>query len=149
MDSSDRFKIRFAVYIIPRNGSKVLLSLRQGTGWKDGWFSLVAGHVDGGEAAELAMVREAKEEVGIDINPEDLRHVYTMHRLGTDPDDEYIDLFFECINWSGQIEILEPEKCGELRWVEMDNLPENTLDYVKVVLGQYPAGLTYSSEERL
>lgn len=149
MGSNNRFRIKFAVYIIPRDGDKVLLSLRQGTGWKDGWFSLVAGHVDGGEAAELAMVREAKEEIGIDVRLEDLRHVYTMHRLGENPEDEYIDVFFECDNWSGEVENLEPEKCGELRWVEVDSLPENILDYVKVVLERYPIGITYSSEERI
>lgn len=148
MSSKDRFRIKFAVYVIPRDGDKVLLSLRQGTGWKDGWFSLVAGHVDGDEPAEVAMAREAKEEIGIDIDPNDLRHVYTMHRLGNGLDDEYIDLYFECNKWSGEIENLEPEKCGEIRWVDMEQLPENILRNVKTVLLGYPNGITYSSEEK-
>lgn len=148
MSSTERFRIKFAVYVIPRDGDRVLLSLRQGTGWKDGWFSLVAGHVDGGEPAERAMIRETKEEIGIDIAPGDLRHVYTMHRLGDDPSDEYVDLFFECQKWSGDVRNLEPEKCGELRWVDINDLPENILEHVKVALLNYPKGVTYSSEER-
>lgn len=149
MSQKNRFRLKFAVYLIPRDGNKVLLSLRQNTGWKDGWFSLVAGHVDGGEAAELAMIREAKEEIGIDIRPEDLRHVYTMHRLGDDPNDEYVDVGFECKWWTGEITNCEPEKCGELRWVDVSNLPENVLEHVRVVLENYPKGITYSSEERV
>ena len=148
MGSTERFRIKFAVYLILRDGDQVLLSLRQGTGWKDGWFSLTAGHVDGGEAAEHAMIREAKEEIGVDIAPENLRHIYTMHRPGMDPEDEYVDLFFECQKWSGEVNNMEPEKCGELRWVDMYQLPENVLPYIKVVLSGYPQGVTYSSEEK-
>lgn len=146
--SKERFKLRFAVYLIARKGDEVLLSQRQGTGWKDGWFSLVAGHVDGGEAAETAMAREAREEAGVEIAPDDLHHVYTMHRLGTDPSDEYIDLFFECKTWQGEVKNMEPEKCGELRWVSIHELPNETLDYVKAVLEAYPQGMTYSSQGR-
>lgn len=47
--SGDRHRVKFAVYLIPRDGDKVLLSLRQNTGWKDGWYSLVAGRVEAGE----------------------------------------------------------------------------------------------------
>ena len=146
--SGDRHQVKFAVYLIPRDGDKVLLSLRQNTGWKDGWYSLVAGHVEAGEAAEQAMIREAKEEAGIDVAPADLRHAYTMHRVADDTTDEYVDVFFECRQWSGELRNAEPEKCGELCWVTLDSLPENILDYIRRVLTQYPAGETYSSTEK-
>lgn len=140
-----RHTVKLAVYLILRDGSKVLLSLRQNTGWKDGWFSLVAGHVEAGEAAESAMVREAAEEAGIKVELGDLQHVYTMHRIASDTTDEYVDIFFECQRWSGNIYNAEPEKCGELRWVKLDDLPDHTLDYVKKALANYPQGETYSS----
>lgn len=148
MAGSNRFRIKFAVYLIPRDGDKVLVSLRQGTGWKDGWYSLIAGHVDGGEAAEQAMIREAYEEANMIIAPDDLRHVFTAHRLGENPEDEYIDLFFECHNWQGEIKNMEPHKCGDLQWVAIDSLPEKTLDYVAHVLNEYSSGKTYASVER-
>lgn len=146
--SGNRFRIKFAVYLIPRKEDKVLVSLRRGTGWKDGWYSLVAGHVDGGEAAEQAMIREAYEEANIVIAPEDLKHVFTAHRLGENPEDEYIDLFFECREWQGEIKNMELHKCGDLKWVTIDDLPEQTLDYVSQVLNEYPLGKTYASVER-
>ncbi len=139
---TERHRVKLAVYLIPRDGNRVLLSLRRNTGWKDGWFSLVAGHVEAGEAAEESMIREAKEEAGIVVNPDDLRHVYTLHRMG---DGEYIDLFFECKRWSGEIHNAEPEKCGEVCWVQLGTLPENTLTYVREVLEHYSQGETYAS----
>lgn len=145
---SERFRIKIAVYLLAREGSKVLLSLRENTGWKDGWYSLVAGHVDGGESAEMALVREAKEEAGIDIDTKDLKHVFTMHRTADNPLDEYIDLFFECNTWNGTLTNAEPEKCGGVEWVEDKALPDNVLDYVKYVIENYPKGKSYASRER-
>ncbi len=146
MSGQERFQIKFAVYAIFRHQDEVLLSLRQGTGWKDGWWSLVAGHVDGGEAAETAMIREVTEEAA--VVPTEFTHAYTMHRIADDPSDEYLDLFFEVTEWNGNIANNEPEKCGELKWCKIDNLPEQTLAYVKRVLDEYPRGVTYGSMEK-
>jgi 8-oxo-dGTP pyrophosphatase MutT (NUDIX family) len=145
---SERFSVKFAVYLLLRDGDRVLLSKRENTGWKDGWWSLVAGHVDGGEAAEMAMIREAKEEAGIDVAPENLKLVYTMHRLSNEVTDEYVDLFFECTEWSGEITNMEPQKCGGLEWFSANTLPNDTLGYIKKVIDSYPKGMTYSSEEK-
>ncbi len=145
---SDRFSVKFAVCLLLRDDDKFLLSKRENTGWKDGWWALVSGHVDGGEAAELAMAREAKEEAGIDIAPKDLRLVYTMHRLSDKVENEFVDLFFECKNWSGEVTNMEPQKCGGLEWFAADSLPNDTLDYIKKVIDNYPKGMTYSSEEK-
>ncbi len=144
---AEKFKIKFAVYLIPRKDNQVLLSLRENTGYMDGMYSLVAGHVDGGEAAEEAMIREAAEEAAVMINPKDLVYAYTMHRLKSRPEDEYIDLFFEVKSWEGEFTNNEPEKCGGLDWFDIDKLPENTLPYVVEVLSSYQHGKHYSSKK--
>jgi 8-oxo-dGTP diphosphatase len=143
--SKEKFKLKFAVYLVLRDGKDVLLSQRQNTGYKDGYYSLVAGHVDGGETAEDAMVREAREEVGITIEPTDLKFVYATHRLNENPDDEYVDFFFECSKWHGNIENLEPKKCGELLWANIEQLPRKIIEDVRDVLETYEKGAGYKS----
>jgi len=65
--TNERFKLTTAVYLVLRNESKVLLLRRANTGYQDGKYSLVAGHLDGDELGTVAIVREAKEEAGIDL----------------------------------------------------------------------------------
>ena len=60
--SNKRFSLRAAVYLVLFKDGKTLLSRRYKTGWRDGNYSLVAGHVDGKEPATEALIREVKEE---------------------------------------------------------------------------------------
>jgi len=141
----ERLKVKFAVYLIPRDGNKVLLSLRKNTGWMDGNYSLVAGHVEAFETAEDAMIREAFEEAGIKVAAENLKFVHVLQRLKDDPDDSYIDIFFESEKWDGEITNAEPEKCGGLDWFDIDNLPDNILPYIKEVLEMSQNSVYFSS----
>jgi len=140
-----RFTLVPAVYIVFRDGDKVLLLRRANTGYHDGEYSLPAGHVDGGEPAVMAAVREAKEEVGVDVDPADLHLVHTMHRLSKEPElHERIDLYFEIKDWKGTAHNAEPHKCDELRWVKSDELPANTILEVVQALNKIVANEPYS-----
>ena len=127
----ERLKAILAVYLVINKDNKTLLYLRQNTGYCDGMYSLIAGHVEKDESIFDAMIREAKEEAGIDIKKEDLRHLTTMHRLS---DSERVDFFFELKDFDGKIINKEPSKCKELDFFDLDNLPKNTIDYVKKAL---------------
>ena len=140
-----RFRLIPAVFLVLRRGDEVLLSLRENTGYQDGKYSLVAGHLEGGEVAEDAMVREAKEEAGIEINTKDLKLIHVTHRLGGNPEQERIDLFFECSRWSGEIVNIEPEKCGDLKWFQLSRLPSNMLPHVRLVLQDIQLQKPYAS----
>ncbi len=61
----ERYKFICAVYLILIKENKVLLLKRANTGYEDGNYSLVAGHMDGNETIKQAMIREATEEAGI------------------------------------------------------------------------------------
>lgn len=113
-----------AVYVLLRRDNKILFIKRQNTGYRDGSYSLPAGHVDGGEAAITAAIREAKEEVGVDVLPEHLQLVHTQHRVAEGGDHERISLFFETTLWQGEPCNAEPDKCSELRWASVEALPE-------------------------
>lgn len=125
----DRHRPFSAVYLLLFDGDDVLLLERRNTGHRDGEYSLVAGHIDPGETAAAAMVREADEEVGIDVEPDALEHVHTLHRRSADR--VYLDLYFVAEDWTGELRNREPEKCAELRWAPRADLPPNTVPYVE------------------
>lgn len=107
---------------------------RCSTGYRDGFYGLPAGHVEEGELPIAALVREAKEEIGIDIDSTDLQFVHTLYRLKENETGNRVDYFFEASVWSGEPKNMEPYKCDEMNWFSMDALPENLIPYVREVI---------------
>lgn len=126
----ERFKITPACYLVLVNDNKILLLRRCNTGYEDGKYSVVAGHLEGNESFKQAMVREAKEEANIDLKPEDLNVIHVMHRSTVDNDNERIDVFLSANKWDGEIKNLEPDKCDDLKWFDLDQIPENVIPYI-------------------
>ncbi len=124
-----RHKIVPAAYLIPVWQGKILLSRRFQTGYEDGKYSLIAGHVESGETFTQCVAREAKEEAGIIVQPENLEMVHAMCR-NAGQDNERMDLYFVTTEWQGKIKNCEPHKCDDLAWCDIDQLPENTISYI-------------------
>ena len=143
--SKERFKIIPAVYLVLKKDRKILLSRRYNTGHEDGNYSLVAGHLEGNESFRQAMVREAKEEASIILDPTDLKVIHITHKgKGINDDGERIDIFLVANKWKGEIKNMEPDKCDDLKWFSMDNLPENIVFYVEHALEQISKNGFYS-----
>lgn len=123
-----------ASYLLFVKDEKVLLLKRANTGFEDGKYSLVSGHVEKGETFTQAAIREAEEEAGVKINESDLKLVHMMQRNSSVKENERIDAFFIVNKWIGEIKNMEPHKCDDLSWFELNDLPENVIDYVKEVL---------------
>ena len=66
------FVAPIAVHLLLVKDSRVLLLRRYKTGYEDGNYSVVAGHIDGWEELKDAMIREVKEEAGIEIRRSNL-----------------------------------------------------------------------------
>lgn len=143
---TDRFMARVAVYLVLQKRGDFLLLRRYNTGWHDGDYSLVAGHVDAGESATAAMVREAKEEAGITIRPEDLHLVHVTFRGAQtgEADIEYVDFYFTTEQYEGEPHNAEPAKCDEFKWVPAHALPSNIVPGVKEALAAAQSGLHFS-----
>ncbi|MDD9207467.1 NUDIX domain-containing protein [Georgenia sp. 10Sc9-8] len=134
---TDRFQVVPAAYLLLRRGSEVLLQLRQNTGYRDGhWACGAAGHVESGESALAAVVREAREELGVEVRTTDLQPVTTVHRTHGNGRavDERVDFFFQCHRWQGEPVAREPDRCAELRWVDLHELPEPVVPHEAAVL---------------
>ena len=137
----DREKVAFAVYLIAVEDDRVLMLRRANTGWQDGSYSLIAGHVDADESASHAMLREAWEEAGIIVELADLKLVHTMHRKDL---TNYLDLYFAVDKWEGKPVVREPDKADDLSWFSFDNLPSNTVESVRQALKSFRKGIAYS-----
>lgn len=128
-------------YLILKQQDKILLHLRKNTGYCDGKWSLVAGHVEDGESATEGMIREAFEEIGIALRPTAIQVVHVMHRKTNRLN---VDVFFDCQSWKGEIQNLEPEKCEKLDFFPISCLPSNIIDYNAMALRYILEGKFYS-----
>ena len=126
----DRFKMNITVNALVEKEGKVLFMKRSDGFFKGGFWVLPAGHVDGNEPARFACIREANEEAGMNLKMDDLKPSCIMHRLA--PQRECIDMFFMIENYHGNLENMEPNKCGGLKYFNINNLPEKLIDYIKV-----------------
>ncbi|HZO75476.1 MAG TPA: NUDIX domain-containing protein [Ktedonobacteraceae bacterium] len=131
---TEKFKVLVAVHLFLIRNAEILLLRRYNTGYADGQYSVIAGHLDGNEEIKAAMIREAKEEAGITLSPQDLQVVGVMHRKA---EDERIDFFLAATWWDGEIVNAEPHKCDELAWYALDALPANVVPYVKKAIDNY------------
>ena len=138
----ERYKFICAVYLLLIKENKILLLKRANTGYEDGNYSLVAGHMDGNETIKQAMIREAKEEAGIIIDEEDLEIVTFLHRK-TDP--ERLDFFLKCDKWNGKIINKELDKCSELNWYDINNLPSDIIPCVKKAIENYQNNIMFDN----
>lgn len=126
-----------ASYVFLRREDKVLLQHRSGTGYMDGhWVAGAAGHVEPGETAAHAAVREVAEELGVEVDVADLRLLTVLQRTdGSDtPIEQRIEWFWTVETWTGEPRIMEPHKCDGLGWYALDALPEPVPHYERFVL---------------
>jgi len=138
-----RFTLRVACYLLLIKKDKILLLRRFNTGWEDEKYSLISGHLERSETVKQAMIREAKEEAGINLSPENLHVVHTMHRKSNN-NLEYIDFFLIADKWKGEPKIMEPDKCDELRWFSLKELPQNIILHVRKAIENYQKNITFS-----
>ena len=121
------YGIPTAVMMMIIKDGKVLLGLRQGTGFKDGFYALPGGKHDGGESLKSSVIREVKEELGIVCKPEDISFKGLVHANPTVGDEitgECAYATFQIDHFDGEITNAEPHKCKELGFFPIDQLPE-------------------------
>src|SRR4051812_39398852 len=105
-----------AAFIIFKRNNKIAFLLRENTKWMNGRYGLPAGKVEDGESISQAAIREAKEEVGVDIDPADLKHLLTVYRTTSVKSEPtpWLDVLFEATKWRGELYNAEPHRHSEL-----------------------------------
>jgi 8-oxo-dGTP diphosphatase len=137
---NDKLKLIPASYLFLEKEGKYLFIRRANTGYQDGNYQVPAGHVEANESPLEAMVREAKEEIGIDLNPHNLKFVQVAYRMNQERTGFRVDFFFKASVWKGEVINAEPEKCDDIKWFAADNLPENVVPLMRSVLESIEKG---------
>ena len=129
-----------AIHIIIMDNNKILLQKRKGSKLWPGYYALPAGHIDKGENQYEALIREAKEETGLDINE--------LRLLGTTSGKNcfiefphgdkafFITIGYVCKSYSGKLSI-DNFETKDLRFFGYNELPENIPRSHKVFIEQY------------
>lgn len=116
----ERLTARLSTYVLMVKDEQLLLVQRKNSGFADGLYSLPSGHVEPGESIQEAMVREANEEIGVTIDPDSLEFVHVVYHHSDCP---YVDFYWLCTDWAGEIKNMEPDKCSEVAFFPLAELP--------------------------
>lgn len=136
-----RHKVTGDVHLLLRRGNEVLFGQRQNTGFEDGAWHLPSGHLEADESVIDALIREAEEEIGVAIMPEDVRFSHIMHNSSS---GGRMAFFFTVRTWQGEPTNQEPDKCSALDWFAPDALPEHMIDYCRVAIQHIADGTSFS-----
>ena len=129
------------VHLLLVRDDQVLLTRRRGQ-YGGGKWHLPSGKLDTGESVLAAAAREAEEEVGVLVDPADLRHVHTVHVSGSGPAPR-LGLFFEAQRWLGEPVNREPDKCSAVEWFHRDALPKDVIPYPLAGIRAYLDGVPF------
>jgi 8-oxo-dGTP diphosphatase len=114
----NRPKVGIGVIII--KDSKILLGKRKNAHGEGSWC-YPGGHLEYGESWEECSRREVWEEVGIQIK--NLRFGTITNDIFESEHKHYITISMISDYESGEVKLMEPDKCDKWEWFEWDNLP--------------------------
>ena len=136
-----RFKLIPESHLLLIRDDRILLLRRRNTDYEDGKYSVVAGHVEDGETSREAICREAREEAGIELAPDDLEFAHVVHRADR---GQRVGFFFSARRWRGEPRNLEPHKADDFGWFPLDALPDGMVPYVRRAIAAWRAGQFYN-----
>jgi len=123
---------------------KIFVGRRQNTGYHDGLLNLPAGHIDPDETPREAIVRECKEEIGVDINPGDLEFVHIQYNRNLNKEFDRTHYYFKLVTCDLGPTTTEPEKCSEAFWLPIGERMDEFFPFMRGAVEAILQGEVYS-----
>lgn len=114
--------------------NQLLLQKRAVPAEKDHWC-IPGGRLEMFETLENAVIRETKEETDLDI--EVIKMIGVCDHIIKEESAHWVATSFLCKIKSGVPKIMEPDKASDLRWFDLDKLPEKLTITTKKALSDY------------
>jgi 8-oxo-dGTP diphosphatase len=134
---------RVGVGIMIRNEKgEVLLGLRKGSHGSGEW-SFPGGHLEFGETIFETAKREVKEETGLDIDKFKLISVADEMRYIKTDNKHYLNIGVLGTYQGGRPSVLEPNKCEEWNWFDLNNLPSKLFEGTELVIRNFKDAKIY------
>lgn len=126
--------------VLPIRDGKVLLARRAHEPFK-GSYDIIGGFIEADELPELAAIREAKEETGLDVRIKSLLGIY-VDRYGVDGD------YTLNLHYIGEViggEEKAMDDVASLEWIPIKDVPledgfQNTRDGLRELKDKYTKG---------
>lgn len=119
----------------------VLLQRSKNAKFAQGQWDLPVGKSEPGEPITETAVRELYEETGLTVKPESLKVAHIIHGAwGVESPNGFLTVVFAAEEWTGEPENREPRKHSQVRWVDVDAIPENFVGTTSSALHRYLAG---------
>ncbi|MEU3902762.1 NUDIX domain-containing protein [Streptomyces goshikiensis] len=90
------------------------------------------------------LVREAREEAGLVIDPADVELAHLVHVVEGAGAQPRMQLVFRARRWRGSPEVLEPDRCLSWGWWPADALPDPIVPYARAAIEGIRAGRPYT-----
>ena len=139
---NERFKLVTQAGLFLRRDGKILLQKRCNNEYCPQLYAVPGGSIEAGEPALQTAIREAKEELNINVAVEDLHFAHAIHFKSSH--GQFINFFFEVHKWDGELKIMEPNKCCEIKWFPVDALPEDITAENRQAIELSNKGIFYS-----
>jgi 8-oxo-dGTP diphosphatase len=106
-------------------------------------WALPGGHLEFNERLVDAACREANEDMGLALMPEQLQLVSIVDDLQPENGIHYVHVSFELKDADVEPKLMEPERCEEWRYFPLSDLPDNFFPPHKGIIENYLSQTLY------
>lgn len=114
-------KVGVGLYLLNKN-RQLLLGLRKSKHGEGTWCP-PGGHLEYGESFEQAAARETREETGLIVDEKNISVAGVTNDFFETSGKHYITIHLFSGFFEGNPLVLEPDKCAQWRWFNLDELP--------------------------